>query len=268
MVRNTITAIILAGISFSLTAQSYELGAGLGISNYFGDLNPNFSVQRLGPAGGVLGRINVNPRVAFKVAANYANVGFKDEFSNNPFQKARNLRFQSHIFEGIGQVEFNFMPFVSSDYEKFFSPYLFVGGGVFHFNPRTRFDDEWVALQPLGTEGQGRNEEYSLTNPVLAYGGGFKIALNYAWSVNFELSSRRLFTDYLDDVSTLYADAEELEELRGTLAVQLADRSWEVQEAPIGEFGRQRGDPLTNDAYVILGVSIVYHIGGIKCPDF
>lgn len=251
-----------------MTAQSYELGACLGTSAYFGDLNPNFSMQRIGPAAGLVGRVNVNPRVAFKLSANYANVGFKDEWSDNPFQKARNLSFQSNIFEAIGQVEFNFMPFVSSDYEKYFSPYLFVGGGVFNFNPRTRFDDEWVALQALGTEGQGRNEEYSLTNPVLAYGAGFKVALNYAWSVNIELSARRLFTDYLDDVSTLYADPQDLEELRGPLAVQLADRSWEIAEAPIGEIGRQRGDPLSNDAYAILGISVVYHIGGIKCPNF
>lgn len=268
MVRFFSAIIIICCLSTSLTAQSYELGAWAGVSNYFGDLNPNFSVARLGPAGGILGRVNVNPRVCFKVSANYANVGFDDALSNNPFQRARNLSFQSNIFEGVGQVEFNFLPFVSSEYDKFFSPYLFVGGGVFHFNPRTRFDDEWVQLQPLGTEGQGRNEEYTLTQPILAYGGGVKIALNYAWSVNIEASARRLFTDYLDDVSTTYTDPETLENLRGELAVQLADRSWEVAEAPIGGLDRQRGDPLSNDAYMTLGISLVYHIGGIKCPDF
>jgi len=255
-------------LSLFVTAQSYELGAWAGVSGYFGDLNPNFGVQRLGPAGGILGRVNVNPRVSFKVSANYANVGYDDALTNNEFQQARNLSFQSNIFEGVGQVEFNFLPFISSEYDKFFTPYLFVGGGMFHFNPRTRFDDEWVSLQPLGTEGQGRNEEYTLTQGMLAYGGGFKFALNYAWSINVEVSSRRLFTDYLDDVSTTYADPIELENLRGDIAVQLADRSWEVVEAPIGGIGRQRGDPLSNDTYVNLGISLVYHIGGIKCPDF
>jgi len=268
MVRNFLTAILTLLLALPLTAQSYELGAWAGVSSYFGDLNPNFGVQRLGPAGGLVGRINVNPRVSFKASASYANVGYKDALSNNPFQQARNLSFQSHILEGVGQVEFNFMPFVSSDYDKFFAPYLFVGGGAFRFNPRTKFEDEWVKLRPLGTEGQPKNEEYNLTSPVLAYGGGFKFALNYAWSINIEASARRLFTDYLDDVSTVYTDPQQLEDLRGELAVQLADRSWEVLESPIGEMGRQRGDPLGNDSYVTLGISLVYHIGGIKCPDF
>lgn len=268
MVRFFSAIIIICCLSTSISAQSYELGAWAGVSGYFGDLNPNFGVQRLGPAGGILGRVNVNPRVCFKVSANYANVGYEDALTNSEFQQARNLSFQSDIFEGVGQVEFNFLPFISSQYDKFFTPYLFVGGGFFHFNPRTQFNDEWVFLQPLGTEGQGRNEEYSLTQGMLAYGGGFKLALNYAWSINIEASARRLFTDYLDDVSTTYSDPETLENLRGELAVQLADRSWEVVEAPIGGIGRQRGDPLSNDTYVNLGISLVYHIGGIKCPDF
>lgn len=268
MVRNFLTAIIILCFSLPSIAQNYELGAWLGVSNYFGDLNPNFGVERLGPAGGLVGRVNVNQRVSFKASANYANVGYKDELSNNPFQQTRNLSFQSHILEAVGQVEFNFLPFASSEYENFFSPYLFLGGGVFNFNPRTKFEDEWVKLQPLGTEGQADGEEYNLTSPVLAYGGGFRFALNYAWSINIEASARRLFTDYLDDVSTVYADAQQLENQRGELAVQLADRSWEVSEFPIGEAGRQRGNPLSNDAYMTLGISVVYHIGGIKCPDF
>jgi len=76
------------------------------------------TLQRLGPSGGILGRVNVNPRVSFKVSANYANVGYDDALTNNEFQQARNLSFQSNIFEGVGQVEFNFLPFISSEYDK------------------------------------------------------------------------------------------------------------------------------------------------------
>lgn len=45
-----------------------------------------------------------------------------------------------------------------------------------------------------------------------------KIDLSYRWSLNLELSARRIFSDYLDDVSTVYADKEDLEKLRGDVA--------------------------------------------------
>ncbi len=268
--RNYLIAIIFICLSLPATAQTYELGAWAGASNYFGDLNMNFSFQRIGPAGGIFGRVNPNSRIAFKLGVNYANIGFSDALTDNPYQKARNLSFQSDIFEGFGQVEFNFLPFIPSDDDKFFSPYVFVGGGVFHFNPKTKFEGEWVALQPLGTEGQQRNDEYALLQGMMVYGGGFKYALNYAWSINVEASARRLFTDYLDDVSGLYADRDAIEDLRGNTAALLSDRSWEVEglETLIGEEGRQRGDNLNNDMYVVLGIGLVYHFHTIKCPTY
>jgi len=105
---------------------------------------------------------------------------------------------------------------------------------------------------------------------MVVYGGGLKYALNYAWSVNLEASSRRLFTDYLDDVSGLYGDRDAIENMRGETAALLSDRSWEVEgiETLIGEAGRQRGDNLNNDIYLMLGVSVVYHFHSIKCPTY
>lgn len=267
--RNYLIAIIFICLTLPTTAQTYEAGVWAGAANYFGDLNTNFSFQRIGPAGGVFGRINLNPRITLKGGANYANIGFDDALIDNPFQKARNLSFKSDIIEGLGQVEFNFLPFIPAG-KKYFSPYVFIGGGVFYFNPKTYFEDEWVALQPLGTEGQQRNDEYSLFQGMIVYGGGFKYALNYAWSVNLEASSRRIFTDYLDDVSGLYADRDNIESLRGETAALLSDRSWEVEgiETLIGEAGRQRGDNLNNDMFVTLGISLVYHFHSIKCPTY
>lgn len=268
--RNYLIAIIFICLTLPATAQTYELGAWAGASNYFGDLNMNFSFQRVGPAGGIFGRINPNPRIALKLGANYANIGFDDALIDNPFQKARNLSFKSDIFEATGQVEFNFMPYIPAKDNKFFSPYVFLGAGFFHFNPKANFEDEWVALQPLGTEGQQRNDEYTLFQGMIVYGGGFKYALNYAWSVNLEASSRRLFTDYIDDVSGLYGDRDAIENMRGETAALLSDRSWEIEgiETLIGEPGRQRGDNLNNDIYLMLGVSVVYHFHSIKCPTY
>ena len=117
-------------------------------------------------------------------------------------------------------------------------------------------------MRPLGTEGQFKGEEYYTTTGGLAFGAGFKVSLNYEWSINVELSGRRLFTDYLDDVSTVYADIDDIQNLRGPVAAALADRSDPI----IGETGRQRGSSKTKDSLGFLTVGIVYYFGDLKCP--
>ncbi len=252
----------------SVQAQmGWEAGGWLGTSNYFGDLNTSFRFNRLGLAGGLVGRYNFNTRICLKFSANYGSVSAYDSDSDNSFEQTRNLHFKSNIFDGTAQFEFNFLEYVHGSKDKFFTPYLFAGLSVFHFNPKAELDDEWIALQPLGTEGQFRGEEYSTVQGALAYGVGLKLDLSYEWSLNFEISSRRLFTDYLDDVSTVYPDMDDLESLRGEQAVLLSDRSViGPNEIPIGQPGRQRGNSNVNDIYIFAGVSLVYYFGDIRCP--
>ncbi len=254
--------------AYFVQAQSFEAGGWLGVSYYFGDLNTNFSLKHPGPAGGVFGRYNFNDRLAIKLGANYAKIGFYDSYSKYAFQQARNLSFESHLIDGSFQFEFNFLKFIHGHEDHFFSPYLFGGLSIFYYKPRAKYQGEWVSLQPLGTEGQGKNNEYFLLQPALNYGLGFKFDLNFYWSLNLELSARSLFTDYLDDISTSYPDKQTLENDRGQLAVLLSDRSWEVSEAPIGEFERQRGDSQSKDSYAVIGLSLVYNFASVKCPPW
>ena len=121
----------------------------------------------------------------------------------------------------------------------------------------------------MGTEGQFKGDEYYTVQGAITYGIGFKIDLSYEWSLNFELSARRAFTDYVDDVSTVYPDMDDLEALRGPIAVQLADRSMVGDnEIRIGQPGRQRGNKNNNDSYAMLGVGLVYYFGDIRCPPY
>ncbi|MEM7102118.1 MAG: DUF6089 family protein [Bacteroidota bacterium] len=258
--------ILLSFSTLSLQAQDFEVGGWLGTSVYFGDLNTNFSFKRPGVAGGIVGRYNFNPRVAVKASASYAHVSYDDALSPFVFQRTRNLDFSSHIIEGTFQLEFNFLKYEHGSDDHFWTPYVFGGLTVFYFNPRTKFNDEWVALQPLGTEGQAKNSEYSRTQPAFAFGGGLKFDLNYAWSINFEVSGRYLFTDFLDDVSGVYPDFDDLATQRGNLAVLLSDPSYQVFESQIGEPGRQRGNSKDNDSYNLIGISLLYNFASIKCP--
>lgn len=268
--RYCIPILLLLLSQFSLNAQrGVELGGWVGISNYFGDLNTSFDVSKPGLALGVLGRFNFNERLCLKFSLGYGSVSDTDEDSDNSFERARNLHFKSMLIDGSTTFEFNFLPYVHGSRDEWFTPYIFAGFNVFYFNPKAEYNGEDVELRPLGTEGQFLGEEYYSITGGLVYGIGAKLSMSYEWSVNAEFSARSLFTDYLDDVSNKYPDYGDLRSLRGQSAVDLADRSASafVDGVAIGQEGRQRGNPETNDSYTILKVTLNYYFGDIRCPN-
>lgn len=260
--------LFLLTLGLQADAQKYEVGGWVGTSMYFGDLNPHFGFKSPGLAGGLIGRINFNPRVSIKGGLNYFRLSADDADSDFPWQQARNLSFKSGVLDGTVQLEFNFLEYIHGDPNAYYTPYIFGGMSMYHFNPKAVLNGETVALQPLGTEGQARNSEYTRTQLAFAYGGGFKFDLNASWSVNVELSARLLFTDYLDDVSGEYPDFDDLEDRRGELAPLLSDRSGEINEFPVGEPGRQRGDTRGRDHITTFGIGLVYNFASVKCPAF
>ncbi len=263
-----ITGLLILNV-FSLSAQVVgdEVGIQAGASHYFGDINPDYGLNRPGLSAGILGRYSFNNRIAVKASFNYARVSGFDADSDNEFQLRRNLDFKTDILNGGAQIEFNFLPFVHGDKDRFFTPYLFGGASLTYFNPKAELNGTKYALRDLGTEGQDEGDEYNTTAGAWLYGGGIKLSLNYHWSINVELSMHDLFTDYLDDVSTVYPDPFALGFDRGDVAVALSDRSIASEGQPkIGELGRQRGNSANNDSYAILNVGITYFLGQLKCP--
>lgn len=258
---------ILTFTTSTQAQQGWELGGWIGGTHYFGDLNTTFSLKSPGLAGGIVARYNFNERLCLKFSGNYIKIGADDADSDNSFERARNLNFKSDILDATFQFEFNFLPYTHGSKDEFYTPYLFAGFTILNFNPKTTLDDEVIELRALGTEGQFRGEEYYSITGGLAYGVGLKFDLSYRWSLNIELSGRKIFTDYLDDVSGSYPDLDDLEAMRGPLAVALSDRSISAEGNPIiGEEGRQRGNGRDNDKYATLGVGIVYYFGSLKCP--
>lgn len=264
--------LLLSSLPLWLQAQArpgaWEAGGWAGTSFYFGDLNPKgeFSLPGFGLGG--MARYNLDKRLAFKFGINYAHIRGSDENATESFPANRNLSFQSAITEGLVQFEFNFLPYEHNSRDQFFTPYLFLGMSIFRFNPMAEYNDQLVALRPLGTEGQNVNEEYGLVQPAIVYGGGIKVDIAYSLSLNIEVSTRALFTDYLDDVSTAYPDLDRLESTRGSLAAALSDRSGELADNSVnlGQAGRQRGDAQGRDAFMLIGMGIMYHFVNTSCP--
>lgn len=248
-----------------LNAQDFyrsEAGVFLGGSYYLGDLNPSKHFLQTKFAGGLIYRYNITPRWAFKVSALLGGLEASDAQSKANID--RNLSFRSYIFDFSTQIELNFLQYVTGDKKHFISPYIFIGASLFNFNPKAQFDGKWYSLQSLGTEGQGTTlpdtkKPYSLTSVAIPFGLGLKISPVKFLCLGLEWGIRKTFTDYIDDVSTVYADPVTLAAENGAIAAILADRSLTLAE---DRTGVKRGNARTKDWYVFTGLTVTFRIKG------
>jgi len=258
-----VVVICVVTISSSFAQKGWEVGGWLGTSLYYGDLNNQVNFNSPGIAGGFLGKWNFNSRVALRGSFNFGQISANDAESNNNFNRNRNLSFSSNIYDLTAGIEFNFLEHIRGSKFETYSPFVFVGLSAFRYNPTAELNGQNFNLRELGTEGQDIGEEYFLISAGITLGAGFKYDLSGDITLGVEFTTRRLFTDYLDDVSTTYPDKPTLQAIRGPEAVALSDRSL---IDGIGEVGRQRGNSSDNDRYTFLSISITKFFGRLECP--
>ncbi len=246
-------------------AQKWEHGIALGGSNYQGDLAKDIVLNESHLAVGIFSRYNMSDFWSFKGALQYGKLSGNDE--NFEEYKFRNLNFESNIWELGGVFEFNFLPFGTNPLTNDLTSYAFAGVSVFRFNPKAVYKDELHELKPLRTEAQTNKTTYGLVQLAIPFGGGLKYSISKNWVFGFELGWRKIFTDYLDDVSTTYPDRAEQIAARGQLSADLSDRSWEVEGVgePLAAKGNLRGDPNLKDWYIFSMFSLSYRFTPIQC---
>lgn len=255
--------------------SSSELLLSVGGMNYLGDLNNQsaLTVPRL--AGSVGLRYNIDNRWAFRAEASYGSVECEKDYI-----ELRNLSFKSNILEVAALAEFNFAPFGPGATEQKWTPYLFGGLALFHYNPMACYtlsdgSTQWAELQPLCTEGQGSaaypaRRPYSLIQLCFPFGVGVKFRLGKSFSFSAEYGFRKTWTDYLDDVSTTYVGSEVLltNTTDGALSAMLADRSGEVVDGYVNAPGIKRGDDSLDDWYayfhITLGINLETMFGWMR----
>ncbi len=272
--RKPLIIIILFFSFVSLHAQRNEIGPFLGTSYYLGDLNPSKHFLLTKPACGLVYRYILNQRWALKMSGLYGSVEGSD--AKAKFNEKRNLSFKSPLFEVSSQIELNFLPYATGNKEKnYFTPYIFAGISVFSFKPKAKYNGTWYNLQPLGTEGQGTSSSgvkpYSLMKVSFPFGLGFKYSIGDNISIGAEWGIRKTTTDYLDDVSTTYADPVVLSAEHGDIAAILGDRSLKEPGEDIDNKGLQRGNSNTKDWYSFAGVFITCKFktsGNKSCPAY
>jgi len=262
-----LTAFLLTTTAWSQTKwdRSQELGVSLGSSYYIGDINPR---QHFGgefhPGFGLVYRNSFTKRWSVKASVQRIRFEAHDSDSDDPWQRNRNLHFRNTLIEGSLQAELNFFPYQIGNPSFPFTPYFFGGLSIFKMTPAAEYNGTWYELQPLGTEGQGTSEgeeKYAINGIAVPFGVGIKANIIGSLAVSLEWGMRKTWTDYLDDVSTTYANPAVIEEENGELAAILADRSIEQEGIGDSNTGIQRGDASRNDWYNVFHLMITFRIG-------
>ena len=145
--------------------------------------------------------------------------------------------------------------------------FLYAGLGVYTHMPEAELDGLWTPLQPLGTEGQGTTwgeangvDAYGTMGISIPFGFGFKSNIGPFTTLNIDWGVRKTWTDYLDDVSGMYADRAVLLQERGEVTAALADRSLLPEGGVNNQGGLQRGDPSRTDMYAYITASLSFRI--------
>jgi hypothetical protein len=239
--------------------------AGLGVAYYMGDLNDGVNMKHLGLGPsislGALYRLteHVSARGELRFYQVSGDQKYSKNFQNNlsfkTFNPDLNLGLQADLFAFNRQAPIN--------------PYLFGAVGVTHLNPKAELGGTWYSLAPLMTEGV----KYKRLPLVFTAGIGVSFKTTQRLSLEVELCNNFVNSDYLDDVSTVYPNPDQLP---SDLARQLSDRAPEIGEQA-RQPGWNRGSATNKDSYLFLQVRATYLIGNraqnierrkTRCPKF
>lgn len=261
--------LIEVGLSFSAFNCLTDLGGQPGLGKSFiKDLNP----PQTRPGFGVFTGFLVDQRFGVRAELTRASVAGSDQELKQDQSEARNrfnrnLHFRSRIIEFALLCEAYPLQLLFDNGHPLVSPFLIIGIGLFRFNPRALLNGNWVALQPLRTEGQGFKTGnslpvYNLTQLNFPLGLGIRYEVSALVNLRFEIMYRILRTDYLDDVSTRYTDPQTfVAYLKGAdlrNAIALADRTNEIVPGLYHQPGSIRGNPKNKDCYFSLNLKVGY----------
>jgi hypothetical protein len=260
MVKKILTGILLT-LTFSGQAQDLGLELFTGASNYQGDLQEKrYSFQGSKLALGIGASWALTEHLVVRGIFSMGKIEANDRNNKDTFLVARNLHFKSTIIE----MGFTGQYHIFSTLSARINPYLVAGISVFRHNPYT-FDSGGTKhfLKPLSTEGQGLSQypdrnPYALTQISIPFGAGVKFAVTDRVSIGWEITLRKTFTDYLDDLSRTYVDQNILLAARGPKAIELAYRTGEVKpgNTTYPRDGTIRGGADFKDWYYFSGVSV------------
>ncbi|TRX50436.1 outer membrane beta-barrel protein [Fulvivirga sp. M361] len=218
-----IFVLMLCMLCSSAWSQETEIGFGIGGFKYSGDLSRGINLKSITPAGTVFFRNNLSNAVSFRVGLTAGQMAASDDKTPiDPFAQQRDASFDIFVFEASTVFEYHFLKWRQEHTLIRWTPYLFGGLAIF------------------GLSGEGdKPAEYSNIQPAIPFGLGIKYILNPKWYMGVEFGARKIFFDYLDNVS----------EGDGTI------KNFDY------------GNRFDNDSYYYFGVSMTYSFYTIPCPN-
>lgn len=267
--------------------ERHSLVASAGVSHFMGDLGGGakdaahfFGIRDLDfaatrPVLTVNYRFRILEELAVKAGIGWAMLAADDKNSASIGRKSRNLHFKTHLFSFNLHGEYYFIKeklnpryaFSNLHSWRNFSAYIFTGVSINMFNPKAKLNGKWIALQPLGTEGQGIGDNpapYSKMAIGWPIGLGVKYSLNKKIAIGLEISNTYTNSDYIDDAHDSYFDNDQIKATYGENAALLADRHLDydgnphTEPKPSGQ--KMRGNPKYNDAFIFTVVTLTYKL--------
>lgn len=275
------------------TAQyAWDFGAHLGGANYLGEMGGKEQTRRdfvwdmkLGQTRWALGgfaRRKINRTISLNAGLMYLRIQGADALSLNRGRVGRNLNFRNDMFELYLRPEFTI--FQDNDlggrgkYRTDFRLFAYAGAALYYSNPKGQLnrEGEFFALRPLNTE----LADYSPLGFAIPAGIGFHFTKSRKHRFGFDFGWRTTFSDYLDDVSTVYVDPARLPGGPNGLSAQMYDQSafayaldptlpdpanygWKPPTpGPSKKGENKRGDPTHNDSYLTMTLTYSYVLRG------
>lgn len=279
--------------SVGASAQyNWDYGIRMGAANYLGDIGGKELTRRdfvwdmhllsTRYAGGVYGRYKFSKRFAVSANSDFIRITDTDRLTTNPARRGRNLNFRNNIIEFGLRAELTI--WYDNDvgnkgyYNPDFKMYLIGGVSGYYHNPQgqifsngeLQYGGQWFDLRPWMTEGQ--ESPYSQFGIAIPAGMGFYFTFNKEWRVGFEFLWRTTFTDYLDDISTVFnlpnsqdplAQEFYSQSYQGLINEINANSPADASDISINDFRyydpeqrSKRGDPTNNDSFLTAQLTV------------
>lgn len=211
--------------------QKHEIGLGIGVLNYSGDISriPNIGMSR--PAINGFYRLNLSSAVSLRAGLLFGKIAGKEAHKNtDPIAKVRQGAFEGNLNQLALNFEYNFFNYQyrGNRGDRKITPYFTAGLSIFNFE-HTKVNT---------TENIDARYAFQFAIP---FGLGLKYRIKSRWNFNAEFIANKTFTDYLDGVS----------------------------DSPVGNTASPKylSNPLATDWFYYLGVSLSYTFYKINCPD-
>lgn len=179
------TFLLFVNLALAQPSQKSEVGFGLGVFNYTGDITRTYDITTSKPAATAFYRSNISRVISMRVALTGGQLAASDK--HNPLDSAaikRNASFNIFLLEISSTFEYHFLDWRDDRRRLRFTPYLFAGLGLF------------------GISGNNaKTKTYSNVQLSIPFGAGMKYVLNPKYYIALEFGVRKTFFDYLDNIS-------------------------------------------------------------------